>query len=243
MLGSWTPVLSHEVGVQPIGRCGIKLSRHLVREDDPRPRGQDRGKRCPLLLAPGELARPVSFSTRETNSPEDGLRTGPVDRSARQLGCQLDVLIEIEERDQVAALEHDPDVGSTESPAVVLFCAREVDPIDNHAARGRSVGAGKELQQRGLARTRATHDRDELADGHLEVDPPECNGLDVDLAVDTNDIHELDRRSNRGNPPGRCRHLCYDHEKLVIIWRKASTLSTPSGVARLTTARPVDPGT
>ncbi len=39
------------------------------------------------------------------------------------------------------------------------------------------------------------------------------------------------------NPGGHC------HRKLSIIWRKASTLSTPSGVDRLTIASFVDPGT
>src|SRR5256885_1006530 len=96
-----------------------------------------------------------------------------------------------------------------------------------------------------------THEGDELARQDLEIDAPQRDRLDVDLAIDLDDLLEPDDgfegRAAVGNPtqsgchdprsdggPAKRLLVRHCHRKLSIIWRNASTLSTPSGVDRLT---------
>ena len=153
----------------------------------------------------------------------------------------------------VPALEDDADPRSPDARSLGFVGPGQVDAGHDHATRRRSIRAGEKLEEGRLAGARAAHDGHELAPRDRQVDAAQRDRLDIGLAKDPDDIPELDDRrgpwfgdrwfagrplASGGQAAGRQAHL-----KLWIIWRKASTLSTPSGVERLMIASPPGPGT
>lgn len=163
----------------------------------------------------------------------------------------MQILKQIERRDQVAMLVDDADLASAQGGPIGLVGRGEIAATEEDPAGGRSVRRGQDVEQAALARPGSTHDGDEFARGDGHVHAAQGDGLDVRLAIDPDDIRKaidgigiVDRGGVRGDRPTtgrRARH--HAHRKLSIIWRKASTLSTPFGVDRVTIAIPFGPGT
>src|SRR5262249_46743833 len=109
----------------------------------------------------------------------------------------------------------------------------------------RFLEAGREMKERALPRARPAENRDEFAGLDAQVETSKRDCLDLSGAIDLEDVDALKCRPGTGFR--RClrfsieaRHL---HRKLSIIKRYASTLSTPLGVPRSTTACLPAPGT
>ena len=83
---------------------------------------------------------------------------------------QLDVALGGEHRQQVVHLEHEADVVG--APVAELGVRQPVDreAIDFDGARGRPVETAEQVQQRGLARARRPHERDEVAARQIQVE-------------------------------------------------------------------------
>ena len=149
----------------------VEVARRLVGEQHLR-RGDDRARdRHALLLAPGEFGRRVVPPFGQADLLERG-PGGPV-AFARSLAAieqrQLDVLERTRPAEQVEALEDEPEVTASQQRA---FVARE--PLDVHAAElelpGRGhVEAAENVHHRRLARSRRSHDCDEVSRGDVEV--------------------------------------------------------------------------
>ena len=161
------------------GIRGIELAGDLVGEEHRRAGDEDRRERRALLLTAGQLRRPMMCSLPEPDAGQRLTRRRPVDRPIGERGGQQCVLLEVEERDEVLALEHDPEDRAAETGPLALLDTRQVDTADDHVPGGRSIRASQQVEERGLARARSTHDGDELASGDLQVDASERDRLDV----------------------------------------------------------------
>ena len=154
--------------------------------------------------------------------------------------CELDVLARRQLRPQVAALKDD---GQALRPVVrelPLAEASERDPPDAHVARGGLLETGREAQHRALPGARRPEHRDDLTRLDPQVEAAQRDGLGRARAVDLEDVVELERTPIELRYPLRLvveRLRGHFSRKLWIIIRYASTLSTPTGEPRSTTAR------
>ena len=242
------------------GGGGVELSGDLIGQEDCRTGQEDRRQCCSLLLAAGKLGWAVTSTFAKPDPGERRFDHCRVDRATGESRRQPHVLDEVEERHEVVALEDDTDRRPAQADPLAFVGTREIDAGDDDLACGRSIRTSQQVQERRLARSRATHQRHELTRRNLEVDTPQRDCLDIDLAIDLDDVDQADDRSvarsagdrvprnlrgelRWGDGSARCHPTRHLHLKLSIIWRKASTLSTPSGVERLTVASWLVPGT
>jgi hypothetical protein len=86
---------------------------------------------------------------------------------------ELDVLEDVEHRDQVEALEDEAEGLEAQLRERFLAQPAGVVAIDAHRAGGGDVDAADEVQQRRLAAARGAGERDELAPADDEVDAPQ----------------------------------------------------------------------
>ena len=125
-----------------------------------------------LLLAARQLARVVLGAFGEPDDLQrDARPLSPLRlRQLRQQQRQLDVLLGRQHRQQVVELEDEPDV--LRAPLRQLAAAERADghAADLDRAAGRRVEAADQIEQRGLAGSRRTHQREEIALRDFEVD-------------------------------------------------------------------------
>ena len=239
--------LTHEMKHQCAIRR-IELAGDLVGQEDSRSRGQHARERRSLLLAAGEVIGAVAAAVGHVDLAEEVACSRPRQRPATESRGQADVLDEVERRNEILTLEHDPDGPASEALPNLIPGACDVDAVEEHSTRRGPIYRCDEVEERALPGPGPTHHRDELAGRDVEVHAAQCDRLHIALAVDLDDILESDRRSapglgRRRHDRGRGSRDAQVHRKLSIIVRNASTLSTPSGVDRLITARPFGPGT
>src|SRR5207237_9557904 len=99
-------------------------------------------------------------------------------------------------------------------------------------------GAGGQVQCRALARARRPEQRDELARLDARVEAAQRDRLRRARSEDLEDVVVFERSEHDRIVPLRLAiEAPQRHVKLSIINRYASTLSTPRGVPRSTTAR------
>ena len=123
-------------------RRRVEVARRLVGEHDGRPRDERARDRDSLLLAAGELGRPVRETLREPDlavSSSTHSRSGFV---SGQLEREDDVLLAREHRQQVEELEDEPDVLAPELRQLRVVETRDVGARDrDRALVGRSSPA------------------------------------------------------------------------------------------------------
>ena len=105
-------------------------------------------------------------------------------RKVAQQQRQLDVLNRIQHRNQVVELEDESDVPAAPLGQLAFRQRCEVSSGHNHLARRRAVDAGDQVQQRGLARARRPHQRQELALRHFEAQAVEHRDLLAIAVID-----------------------------------------------------------
>ena len=118
---------------------------------------------------------------------------------------QLDVVERRGARQQVEALEHEPDLLVAHGGQRVLRHRRHVLAVEQVLARRRPVEAADDVHERRLARARRSGDREELAALHFEVDA--AQRLHLDLADDVG-LDEVLDRDDRGHGGAASRGPC-----------------------------------
>ena len=107
---------------------------------------------------------------------------------------ELDVRERRGARDEVEALEHEPDLAVAHDRQRVPVERRDVDAVEQVAAGRADVETADDVHQRALAASRRAHDRDVLAGGDVEADAAERVHRGVALAVDLREVAERDDR-------------------------------------------------
>src|SRR5688500_10572246 len=136
-----------------------------------------------LLLAAGELARPVAEALAEPEHAEQplGARAPLGGGHAGVHRRHLDVARRARGGDQVVALEHEAEGLAPQPRQLVAAERRHVLAVEEVLAAAGPVEAAEDVHERGLARARGAHDGDELAGADVEVDA--VQHLDLELAV------------------------------------------------------------
>src|SRR5438445_788912 len=117
------------------------------------------------MLAAGELARMMGGAIGEPDcgqTVQRALTTRPRGKATVEQG-QLDVLERRRPGQQVELLEHEPDLRVADSRQLVLREPADVDAVEQVVPRRRRVEAAEEIHERRFARSRRSHDGDELA--------------------------------------------------------------------------------
>ena len=142
-----------------------------------------------LLLAAGELARPVVAALGEADALDQrverprGRPCAPAIASGSRMFSSAR-----ERRQQVEGLEDEADVLAAQLGELACRSSSVMSsPPIVHGARGRAVEAGEQVHQRRLARARRAHDGGELAGGHVERDAAQRVDGGLALAVAAGD--------------------------------------------------------
>src|SRR6188508_106295 len=155
-----------------VARLPVEITRRLVAEQQRRVRHDRARDADALLLAAGELARPVLRAILQADEAQGRLDAlAPLAaREPRQQQRQLDVALGREHRQQVVHLEDEADV--VRAPACERAVAHRIDALacDLERAAARPVEAADQVQQRRLAGARRPHQREEVAFADVEVE-------------------------------------------------------------------------
>ncbi len=182
----------HDLGAAP----AVERAGGLIGEDDATAVHQRARDRHALLLAAGELAGAVVDALAEAEAGEQLLGAG-VALLARHAGIHrrhFDVVARGGAAEQVVALEHEAEGLAPQARERVAVERGDVLAHEAVGAAGGAVEAAEEVHQRGLARTRGTHDGDELAGVDGEVDAVQDAGLDLAIGEAARDAPEFDER-------------------------------------------------
>jgi hypothetical protein len=203
---------------------GVELAGGLVRQQHLRAAGQRPGDRDPLLLAAGELARPLPGVIGETDDVQHQpdpllpfLRGHPGDPQRH-----ADVLRRRQDRDEAERLEHERHRGAPHRHPLAGGHGGHVLPGHLHPAAVRPVQAADHVEQRGLPRPGPAPQRHQLSGPHGERHAPQRAGRGAPAAEGPRDpldgqhvrrehgAHDSSRRSGQmpmwsGSPSRRTR--------------------------------------
>src|SRR5438132_13562163 len=182
----------------------IEVARRLVGEQQRRPIYERARNRDALLLAAGELIGMVIEPFAQTNRRQRFGRTlAPLGRvnTARVEQRQLDVLEGGGARQQVKALEHEPDFRVADARQLARTELRHVLAVEKVLSARRPIEAAEQVHERGLAGARRTGERDELAGRDVERDPTERRHLHFADVVDLRQLPRGDDGVHRPAPP------------------------------------------
>ena len=227
-----------------LGGLRVEVARRLVGQDELRVVDQRPRDRDALLLAARELARLVVLAARRaprsrrhrrafSSRSRARVAVGGVDQR------QLDVLERRGAGEQVEGLEHEADLPVADLGALVAVEPRDVDAVEEVAARRRPVEAADDVHERALAGARRAHDRDELARRDRERDAVERAHLDLAHLVDPDEVLDPDdvghAQKASGPPPGRRRRRRHGRPRRGVGLGRHE--ADDDGVARLELAR------
>src|SRR5438128_483020 len=175
-------------------RPRVEVSGGLVGEDHRRVVEERACDRDALLLAAGELARPVVYAVAETDLLERRERAlSPGVPIAAVDEWQLDVLDRVQPREQVVRLKDEADVLVADPSELVVGHLPDVLAREHIGAAVGDVEAAEDVHERRLPRPRRAHDRDELGRTDIEIDPAQRVHRDLPPdAVRLGDAAKLD---------------------------------------------------
>ena len=157
---------------------GVEIPGGLVGKQQGGPVHEGARHRRALALAPGDRVRPVLGAVAEADALEGFARPvaprAPVHATVRE--GQLDVLHHREPGQEVEALEDETDLLAPHRRQGVGGQAPDVVAIQLEAPLRGFREATHDLQERGLARARGTHDGEEFAPVDPQIDP--AQGVD-----------------------------------------------------------------
>jgi len=218
-LGDRPAQQAEHVGAGP----GVKVAGGLVGEDNLRAAGQRAGDRDPLLLAAGQLGRPVPQPVVQTHRAGHRRQPVRVGGPAGDIQRQRDVLRRSQHRQQVVGLEHEPDPVPAQPGQLPFAQARQLGAADPDPAAGHRVKAGHAVHQRGLARPRRPHHRGERAGRDVQADRVQRGDRGRAMPVDPRHIAGP-RGQYRGRlPPGRRLDRCWHHVARPLAYRLTGT--------------------
>ena len=164
-------------------RLRVEVAGRLVGEDHGGLGQQRTRDRNTLLLAAGELGRPVRSPVHQADGLEQltlplriGLASGDRQR-------QLDVLLRRQHRQEVEELEDEPDLVAPQPGELLVVQADDLGAVDLDRSRGGLVETGEDVHERRLPRAGRAHDRRELALRELGRDSAQRIDGGVPLAV------------------------------------------------------------
>src|SRR3546814_3730484 len=105
---------SHELEDLGAG-ARVEVSGRLVGEDDLRARREGAGHSDTLLLAAGELARPMGEAVSEADGADDRVEPALIGLAAGEVHGERDVLHGVQRGDEVEALEEEAHLVATRS--------------------------------------------------------------------------------------------------------------------------------
>ena len=123
-------------------RLRVEVAGRLVGEHDRRARDQRARDRDPLSLAAGQLVRPVLAPVAEADGLDQRLEPGLVRLVAADPDRQQDVLLGVQDRQQVVALEDEADLLAPQQRELAVgelveARAGDLDPAARSACRAR----------------------------------------------------------------------------------------------------------
>ena len=149
-------------------RGGVEVAGGLVGQQEGRGTDDRAGDGDALLLAAGELARPVVGAVCQPDALQRARRARPPlacrDPAVQQ--ARRDVVERAEPLQQEELLEHEADGTAAQRGQAPVTERRQVVPGHPHGARRRPVQRTREVEQRRLAGARRADQRDELAGLH-----------------------------------------------------------------------------
>ena len=153
----------------------VELAGWLVGDQQAWPAGQRAGDGDPLLLAPGEFARPVRSMAGQAGQRQHGRHplpalAGPHARDAQR---NPHVLGGGQHGNEPEGLENEGDRVPPQRQPVPLGHPAHLAAIHPHLARRRAVQAADDVQQRGLAGAGSPAQGSELAPAYRERHPPQ----------------------------------------------------------------------
>ena len=152
------------------GRFRVQVAGGFIRQNEIRIVDQAAGDGHALLLAAGQLRRPVPQPLAQADHRGQGVAAFfglPVD-AALVVQRHLDVLDDRQLRNQVVRLEHEADpAGANPRQFAIVHLGHVVVAQEVRAGRG-LVQATQEIQQRALPRAGRAHDGDVIALGHFQ---------------------------------------------------------------------------
>src|SRR2546423_10085193 len=164
-------------------RRRVEVAGRLVGEPDRRARDERPGDRDTLLLAAGELARPVGAPIAEADLAGELLEPTLLRLLAGDRQREHDVLLRRQHREQVEELEDEADVLTPELRQLRVVQLRDVRAVDVDVARGRAVEPGEQVHQGRLAGAGRPHHRRQLLARDVEIDATQRVDGRVALAV------------------------------------------------------------
>ncbi len=147
------------------------------------------------------MPRPVG----QSDPGEHLLDPVPVDRPARQLQRQPDVLIDVQRGQQVEVLEDEAQPGQPQIAEPALAQLRQIGRTEQHRARGRPVEPRGALQKRALAGPGRAHHRGETGARQTDAHPAQRMHRAVPAPVALVHLPQRHRGLHRGKPGHRHR--------------------------------------
>ena len=175
-----------------LARRRVEVAGRLVGEDDHRLQDERAGDGHALLLASGELRRPVLAPVGRFDLLDDRVVPVLVHLGAAELEREEDVLLRREHREQVEELEDEADVAPAELRQLRIAELGDVRPVDGDLALGGLVQAGEDVHERGLAGLGGAHDARELLALDVEVDAAQGADRGVPFPVDADEVARRD---------------------------------------------------
>lgn len=185
---------------------GVELAGGLIGDEQGGVVGEGTGDGDPLLLAAGQLAGPLGGVVGEADEGQQqldallalaGVRAAQPQRDA-------DVLGRAEDGDEAEGLEDEADAVAAQGEQALLVEAGEVEAVDIDPSPVGGVLAADDVEQGGLAGSRAPLEGDELAARDLEGDAPQGvhgGGGAVRLVHVLDAHHGVGDRLPHGCPP------------------------------------------
>ena len=176
--------------------AGVEVARGFIGENQRRVVDQRPGDGDALALASRDFAGKMPRPAREPDPGERHLGAGSAIASpdAPIAQGQLHVLGHAESRQQVEALEDEPDLFTAKLRQPVRVDAGDKTAVQAVGARSGMREAPQNFQQSRFARTRGPHDRHELAAADRQVDPAERVDIQLTRRVVLLDPLEGDQR-------------------------------------------------
>src|SRR5882724_1603590 len=210
-----------------VAHLAVEVAGGLVGQEDLRAADDGAGDRHPLLLAARELGGEVMGARGKPHPVEGGERPLPalLRRKTAVQQRDLDVVDDGEIADQVELLENEThpfiaDAG--ELPVAVPVAAADPLAVELDLALARLVEQTDQVEERALAASRGTHDRDQLAFFDHEVDVVERHGLDALRTVQLADLLQADHAAS-----------LYSYRNLICVrsrysFKSATITSSPT---------------
>ena len=168
--GGAGPLLQREQEVHDVGAGGlVEIAGRLVGKDEGRLWRERPGHGHALLLAAGELAGEMRLAMGEADFGKR--RAGGIEGivAVEELERQRHVLDGRHGRHEVEGLEHDADIGGTETGQIVLVEVPEIGAEHGDAALRCAFEPGDDHEQRRFARARAADHGNRFARRHVQV--------------------------------------------------------------------------